>query len=175
MKMTSEQKKLAKAKALEEARVTEERRVKKYMRAAIKQALVAQKNGEVPIGAVIVMDGKIIARAHNERETKRLATAHAEILAINKACKKVGDWRLNGAELFVTLEPCAMCAGAIANARVSRVYYGAPEKKGGACGSVHSVLPHSGLNSKTEVFGGIEEEKCLSLIKNFFEDKRKKV
>ncbi len=153
----------------------EERRKEKFMRLAIKQAKVSESKGEVPIGAIIVKDGKVIARAHNQRETKKLATAHAEILAIEKACRKIGDWRLNGYEMFVTLEPCAMCAGAIANARISAVYFGAYEKKGGACGSAHNVLENSGLNSNTYVLGGVLESECSKLIKDFFENKRNKI
>ena len=157
------------------AALMEERRIQKFMRLAIKQAKVSESKGEVPIGAIIVKDGRVIARAHNQRETKKLATAHAEILAIEKACRKVGDWRLNGCEIFVTLEPCSMCAGAIANARISAVYFGAYERKGGACGSVHNVLEHSGLNSNTYVLGGVLESECSALIKDFFENKRNKI
>ena len=97
----------------------------KYMKSAINQALKAKELDEVPIGAVIVLDGKIIAKAHNLMEKTQLATAHAEVLAINKACKKLKSWRLDGAEMYVTIEPCAMCAGAIVNARIKKVYFGA--------------------------------------------------
>ena len=142
---------------------------------AIRQARAAERKGEVPIGAVIVMNGEIIARAHNLRETRRMATAHAEILAIEKACRKTGDWRLNGAEMFVTLEPCSMCAGAIANARISSLYFGAYEKKGGACGSVHNVLDNSGLNSNTLVTGGVLGRECSLMLTDFFENKRNKI
>lgn len=174
MKKTTGEERFAMRQAAKAKRAeAEQKRREKFMRAAIKQAHVAQKKGEVPIGAVIVLNDRIIARAHNQRETKRLATAHAEITAINSACRKVGDWRLNGAEMFVTLEPCAMCAGAIANARISAVYFGAYEKKGGACGSVHNILINSGLNSNTFVFGGILENECSDILKNFFEAKRK--
>ena len=147
----------------------------KFMNQAIKQALKACKKDEVPIGAVIVLDGKIIARAHNAMEKRQVATAHAEILAIEKACKKLKSWRLDGAEMYVTIEPCAMCAGAIANARISRLYFGAYERKGGACGSVHNILENSGLNSNTEVHGGVLEDSCSLLIKKFFENKRNKI
>ena len=101
----------------------------KFMKIALKEAKKAELKEEVPIGCVITLDGKVFAKAHNLRQTKRLATAHAEILAIEKACRKLGDWRLDGAEIYVTLEPCAMCAGAIANARIKKVYFGAYEKK----------------------------------------------
>lgn len=145
------------------------------MRLAIKQAIVAEKKGEVPIGAVIVRGDEVIARAHNLRETMRLATAHAEILALQRACKKVGDWRLNGCDIFVTLEPCTMCAGAIANARIDNVYFGAYEKKGGACGSVRNVLENTGLNSNVCIHPGVMEEECSLMLKKFFANRRNKV
>ena len=146
----------------------------KFMKAALKEAEKAEKKEEVPIGCVIVKDGKIFARAHNLRQTKRLATAHAEILAIEKACRKIKDWRLDGFEIFITLEPCAMCAGAIANARISKVYFGAYEKKGGGAVSKFNILSESGLNHVTEWEGGVLEEECSAVIKNFFSSRRKK-
>ena len=142
------------------------------MKLAIKQALKAEKLDEVPIGAVIVKDGKVIARAHNLMEKTQMATAHAEILAINKACKKLKSWRLDGAEIYVTVEPCAMCAGAIVNARIKKVYFGAYEKKSGCAESKFSVLTDSGLNHKTEFVGGLEQETCANIIKNYFKGKR---
>ena len=146
----------------------------KFMKAALKEAEKAERKEEVPIGCVIVKDGKIFARAHNLRQTKRLATAHAEILAIEKACRKIKDWRLEGYEIFITLEPCAMCAGAIANARISKVYFGAYEKKGGGAVSKFNILSESGLNHVTEWEGGVLEEECSAVIKNFFSSRRKK-
>ena len=146
----------------------------KFMKAALKEAEKAEQKEEVPIGCVIVKDGKIFARAHNLRQTKRLATAHAEILAIEKACRKIKDWRLDGCEIFITLEPCAMCAGAIANARISKVYFGAYEKKGGGAVSKFNILSESGLNHVTEWEGGVLEEECSAVIKNFFSSRRKK-
>ena len=146
----------------------------KFMRAAIKQAEKAREKDEVPIGAVLVSDGKIIARAYNMTEEKQSATAHAEILVIEKACKKLKSWRLDGAELYVTLEPCAMCAGAIANARIKKVYFGAYEKKSGCAESLYPVLEMSGLNHCTEYEGGVEEEVCAALMKNYFREKRRK-
>ena len=140
----------------------------KFMKAALKEAEKAERKEEVPIGCVIVKDGKIFARAHNLRQTKRLATAHAEILA------KIKDWRLDGYEIFITLEPCAMCAGAIANARISKVYFGAYEKKGGGAVSKFNILSESGLNHVTEWEGGVLEEECSAVIKNFFSSRRKK-
>ena len=144
----------------------------KFMKLAIAQALKAEKLDEVPIGAVIVKDGKVIARAHNQMEKTQLATAHAEILAINKACKKLKSWRLDGLEMYVTIEPCAMCAGAIVNSRIKKVYFGAYEKKSGCAESKYPVLIDSGLNHKTEFIGGIEQETCANIIKNYFKGKR---
>ncbi|MBQ9734450.1 MAG: nucleoside deaminase [Clostridia bacterium] len=146
----------------------------KFMRAAIKQALKAEQKDEVPIGAVIVMDGKIIARAHNLMEKTQLATAHAEILAIEKACKKLKSWRLDGAEMYITVEPCAMCAGAIANARIKAVFFGAYESKSGCAVSKYPVLTDNGLNHSTEFTGGIEQDVCANIIKNYFKAKRAK-
>ena len=144
----------------------------KFMRLAIREAKIAEKKDEVPIGAVIVKDNKVIARAHNLTEKKQLATAHAEILAIEKACKKLKSWRLDGAEIYVTIEPCAMCAGAIVNARIKTVYFGAYEKKSGCAESKYPVLLDNGLNHKTDFVGGIEQETCANIIKNYFKAKR---
>ena len=145
----------------------------KFMLLAIKQAEKARDIDEVPIGAIIVLNGKVIARAHNLMEKTQIATNHAEIVAINKACKKLKSWRLDGAELYVTMEPCAMCAGAIANARIKKVYFGAYETKSGGAVSKFSILSDSGLNHKTDFEGGIMEETCANLIKKYFKDKRK--
>lgn len=146
--------------------------VEKFMSVAIKEAQKALIKDEVPIGAVVVLDGKIIARAHNLMEKTQLATAHAEILAINKACKKLKSWRLDNAELFVTIEPCAMCAGAIVNARIKKVYFGAYEPKSGCAQSKYTVLSDSGLNHSTEFFGGVQQQICANMIKNYFKAKR---
>lgn len=146
----------------------------KFMRQAIKQAQIALKEDEVPIGAVIVLDGLVIARAHNKMEKKQLATAHAEILAIDKACKKLKSWRLDGAEIYVTVEPCAMCAGAIANARISKVYFGAYESKSGCATSKYPVLTDNGLNHSVEYQGGIMLDVCANMLKNYFKAKRVK-
>ena len=145
---------------------------KKFMNSAIKEAQKAVLKDEVPIGAVVVMNGKIIARAHNLMEKTQLATAHAEILAINKACKKLKSWRLDDAELYVTVEPCAMCAGAIANARIKKVYFGAYENKSGCAISKFPVLTDNGLNHVTEFEGGVEQEICANIIKSYFKSKR---
>jgi len=143
------------------------------MQIAIDEALVAEGEDEVPIGACIVKDGVVIARAHNTRENSKCATAHAEILAINEACRALGGWRLPGATLYVTLEPCAMCAGAIVNARIERVVYGAPDLRFGALGSLFdlSLLP---LNHKPDVKRFVRQEECKDLLSEYFKKKRKK-
>ena len=143
------------------------------MRLAIKEAVKAKEKDEVPIGAVLVLDGKVIAKGHNLMEKTQLATAHAEINVINKACKKLKSWRLDGAELYVTIEPCSMCAGAIANARIKKVYFGAFERKSGCAYSKFPILSESGLNHTVEFEGGILENECAEIIKNYFKAKRK--
>ena len=145
----------------------------KFMKYALRQAKKAEKAEEVPIGCVIVKDGKVLAKTYNMRQTKRIATAHAEILAIEKVCRKIKDWRLDDMEMYVTLEPCAMCAGAIANARIKKVYFGAYEKKGGGVVSKFNILTESGLNHVTQYEGGVMEEECSTLIKEFFKTRRK--
>lgn len=138
----------------------------KFMKAALKCAEKALKEGEVPIGAVVVRDGKIIGRGHNRRTKKQLATAHAEIEAIDKACKKEGSWRIPECEIYITLEPCPMCMGAILNSRIKKVYFGAYEKKGR---SMTDELARSGLlNHTVEVEGGIMEEECSDILSSFF-------
>ena len=146
----------------------------KFMKAAIKLALKAESMNEVPIGSVVVSGGKIIGRGYNKRESSQSATAHAEITAINKACKKLNSWRLDNAELYVTLEPCPMCAGAIVNARIKKVYFGAYEKKSGCACSKHEILTDNGMNHKTDYEGGIMEEECSKLLKDYFKAKRAK-
>ncbi len=143
-----------------------------FMQRAILEAKKAQAIDEVPIGAIIVLNGKIIARAYNKKESTQLATAHAEILAINKACKKLKSWRLDGAEMFVTLEPCPMCAGAIVNARIKKVYFGAYEPKSGSAVSKFNILSDAGLNHSTEFVGGVMEDECSLMLKNYFKLKR---
>ena len=143
------------------------------MRQAIKQALKGQALDEVPIGAVIVKDGKVIARGHNLMEKTQIATAHAEIVAINKACKKLGSWRLDDCQMYVTLEPCPMCAGAIVNARIEKVYFGAYEPKSGSASSKFDILSNSGLNHTTIFEGGVLQDECSHLLKNYFKGKRK--
>lgn len=145
----------------------------KFMTLALKEADKAEQKEEVPIGCVIVKDGKVVARAHNLKQTKRLATAHAEVLAIEKACRKLKDWRLDDYEIYVTLEPCAMCAGAIASARIKKAYFGAYEPKGGGVESKFHILTESGLNHVTEFEGGVMEKECSDKIKAFFRTRRK--
>lgn len=142
------------------------------MRLALKEAKKAEKKDEVPIGAVLVYNGKVVAKAFNKVEKTQVATKHAEIVVIEKACKKLKSWRLDGFELFVTLEPCPMCAGAIANARIKKVYFGAYEKKSGSAESKFDILKNSGLNHKVEFEGGILLEECSSLLKSYFKRKR---
>ena len=144
----------------------------KFMKMAYKLALKAYDIGEVPIGAVIVKEGKVIAKAYNKRNFKKLATAHAEILAIEKACKKLNDWRLDDCEMYVTLEPCPMCAGAIVNSRIKKLYFGAYERKSGSVLSNYQILFKGGLNHAAQAEGGILEEDCSSLLRNFFKSKR---
>jgi len=139
-----------------------------YMKEALLEANKAGAAGEVPIGAIIVLDGEIIARAYNLRETEQSSIAHAEVLAINEACKKLGTWRLEAAELYVTLEPCPMCAGAIMLSRIKRVVYGAPDPKGGCAGTFMNLLQDERFNHQSEVVTGILKEECSSLLSQFF-------
>ena len=143
------------------------------MAAAISEARKGMALGEVPVGAVIVKDDRIIAAAHNMRENGGGATAHAELLAINKACSEIGGWRLSGCELYVTLEPCPMCAGAIINSRIDRVIYGAKDPRMGAMGSVIDLNLYP-LGHKTEVVSDMCSNECLLLIKAFFEAMRER-
>ena len=143
-----------------------------FMRAAIKQAQKAYEKSEVPIGCVIVHDGKIIARGYNRRNTDRSTLAHAEITAIRKAAKKLGDWRLEECTLYVTLEPCPMCAGAIVQARITECVIGCMNPKAGCAGSVTNLLEMDGFNHKVIVRRGILEEECSSMLKTFFRELR---
>lgn len=143
------------------------------MKIALKEAQKANDIDEVPIGAVIVMDGKVISQAHNLREKNQSATAHAEVLAINKACKKLNTWRLNGCILYVTLEPCTMCVGASILSRVDGVVYGAKDPKGGSLGSLYDISLIKGFNHYPWVVSGMCEEESSEMLKNFFKNKRK--
>ncbi|HEY3960431.1 MAG TPA: tRNA adenosine(34) deaminase TadA [Solirubrobacteraceae bacterium] len=142
------------------------------MRLALREAERAAEHGDVPIGAVVVAAGEVVAAAHNERELRQDPTAHAEILALRAAATAVGSWRVLDATLYVTLEPCAMCAGAIVLARVPRVVYGASDPKAGACGSVLDVLGEPRLNHRPAVAGGLLAEECGGLLSGFFAARR---
>jgi len=139
-----------------------------YMTKALELARRAFDNGEVPIGCVIVHDGKIIGEAANERAARKNVLYHAEIMAIDQACQAIGDWRLEDCTLYVTLEPCPMCAGAIVQARIPTVVYGAKSPKAGAAGSVLNVLEEPKLNHMVAVFAGVMEEECSALMSEFF-------
>ena len=144
-----------------------------YMSLALKEAQKALLEDETPIGCVIVKDDKVIARGHNKRETKNLVTSHAEIEAITKANKKLKSWRLVDCDLYVTVEPCIMCGGAIIQSRIRNVYYGAKDLKGGAFGSSINILEANNINHRPNIIGGILEEECAIIIKNYFKNKRK--
>ena len=143
------------------------------MREAIKEAKKALEIEEVPVGAVIVKQGKIISRAHNTKETKQDSTCHAEILAIKKACKKLNSWRLLDCEMYVTLEPCSMCAGALINSRIKKVYIGTNDEKTGAVGSVFNLLEDYTFNHKVEIKKGILKQECEKILKEFFKEIRR--
>ena len=146
----------------------------KYMRAALKEAKKAFDKEECPIGCVIVYEGKIIARAHNLRITKNSALCHAEIMAIDKACKKLGSWRLPDCDMYVTLEPCTMCSGAIIQARIRKVYFAAYEPKGGAVVSCNNIFDRKyGHNHEVQFEGGLLQEESSSMLKEFFKEVRK--
>ena len=142
------------------------------MKEALKEAKKAELIDEVPIGCVIVKDDKIIARGHNQRETKQSPIGHAEIIAINKASKKLKSWRLEGCDIYVTLEPCIMCSGAIIQSRIRKVYYGAFDPKGGALGSSINVLEAQNINHHPEVISRVMQEECSKIITNYFKAKR---
>ncbi|MDF2903769.1 MAG: tRNA specific adenosine deaminase [Bacillus sp. (in: firmicutes)] len=139
-----------------------------YMYEAIKEARKAEELGEVPIGALIVLEGEVVARAYNLRETNQNALAHAELLAIDQACQKLGTWRLENATLYVTLEPCPMCAGAVILSRIARVVYGAKDPKGGCAGTFMNLPEDERFNHRSEVIPGVLEKECGELLTNFF-------
>ena len=144
----------------------------KFMKEALKEAKKAYGKLEVPVGAIVVKDGKIIARAHNLKETKKDTTKHAEILAIQKASRKLESWRLLDCEMYVTLEPCSMCAGAIINARIKKLYIGALDEKTGAAGSVFNLFEDYKFNHNVEVEQGIMQDECEKILKDFFKKLR---
>ena len=143
------------------------------MTLALKEANKAREIDEVPIGCVIVKDNKVIARGHNLRESKQEPTLHAEMVAIRKASKKLKSWRLEGCDIYVTIEPCIMCSGAIIQSRIKTVIYGAPDLKGGGLGSSINVLDANGINHRPEVISGVMKDECAEIISNYFKEKRK--
>ena len=144
-----------------------------FMREALRLALKARAADEVPVGAVIVRDGKIISRAYNQVELLKDATAHAEMLALTAAEAAVGDWRLTDCDLYVTKEPCPMCAGAIVHTRIRRVIFGCPDVRAGAGGTVMNLLQHNALNHHSEITSGVLQSDCAALLQDFFREKRK--
>ena len=150
-------------------------REEKFMEAAYKEAMRAYEGGDVPIGCVIVKGGHVIAKGHNRRNQDKSALSHAEITAIKKACEKTGDWRLEDVELYVTLEPCPMCAGAIVQARIPRVIIGCMNPKAGSAGSVVDLLHMDGFNHQVETVYGVKEEECSALISKFFTELRERL
>jgi tRNA(adenine34) deaminase len=144
-----------------------------FMGLALAEARLAAEEGEVPIGAVLVQAGEVIAQAHNRRENDNDATAHAEMLVIRDACRKLGRWRLSGTTLYVTIEPCPMCAGALVMSRVDRLVYGSSDYKAGAVESIFNVVQHSALNHRLEVTAGIRQEECAAAMQAFFRKKRR--
>ena len=145
----------------------------RYLALALKEALAAFDEGEVPVGAVVVLGGQVIGRGHNRREALSDPTAHAELLAITAAANHLGDWRLEGAEIFVTKEPCPMCAGALINARLARLVFGAWDEQAGCCGSLYQLCRDPRFNHQLEVAGGIMENECQELLQRFFRRRRK--
>ncbi len=144
----------------------------KYMKEALKEAKKAYKKLEVPVGAIIVKNGQIIARAHNLKEEKNDTTKHAEMIAIQKASKKINAWRLEDCEMYVTLEPCTMCAGAIINSRIKKVYIGTKDPKSGACGSILNLFEDYKFNHKVEYQTNIMQKECEKILKDFFKELR---
>jgi tRNA(adenine34) deaminase len=143
-----------------------------WMGLALAEARAAFEAGEVPIGAVLVMGGEVVAVGHNLRETRQDATAHAEIIAIQAACRKLGRWRLTGATLYVTIEPCPMCAGALVMSRMDRLVYGSADYKAGAVESLFNVVQNPAMNHRLEVTAGVREDECAALMRQFFREKR---
>ena len=148
-------------------------KAEKYMRFALKEAQKAALIDEVPVGCIIVLNDKIIAKAHNKKETTNDPCGHAEIIAIRKACKKINNWRLENCDMYVTIEPCIMCSGAIIQSRIKKVFYGAKDNKGGGLGTSINVLEAKNINHVPEVYGGILLEECSKIISEYFKTKRK--
>ena len=148
------------------------KRDEKYMRGAIEAARIAEENGDVPIGAVIVYQDRVIARAYNQREQLQDPTAHAEIVALTQAAEFVGSWRLEGCTMYVTLEPCCMCAGALVLSRMDRLVYGCGDPKAGACKSLYNIVQDDRLNHRLEVTAGVLVAECSTILQDFFERRR---
>jgi tRNA(adenine34) deaminase len=148
-------------------------RHEEYMKIALSLAQEARDNGEIPVGAIVVVNGEIIAKACNEKEMRGDATAHAEILALQRAAKKVGHWRLSDATMYVTLEPCSMCAGAMVQARLGNLVFGAYDLKAGAAGSVVDLLDHPAFNHRVIVKSGVLAKECGQILKEFFDTRRR--
>ena len=151
---------------------TQQQMDERYMRMALDAAQVAEENGDVPIGAVIVHEGRVIARAYNEREQLKDPTAHAEIIALTQAAAALGMWRLHGCTMYVTLEPCPMCAGALVMARLDRLVYGCMDPKAGACGSLYDICRDGRLNHRLQVTTGVLAEDCAAMLQAFFRQRR---
>lgn len=144
-----------------------------FMQMALKQAQIAYKKDEVPIGCVIVKDDVVIAKGYNKKITKNSALLHAEIVALKKAQKKLNDWHLNDCTLYVTLEPCPMCAGACINTRIKKIVFGAPDPKAGCCGTLYNLAQDARFNHRPQVVGGVLWQECGQILSNFFKSKRK--
>jgi tRNA(adenine34) deaminase len=151
---------------------TQQQMDERYMRMALDAALVAEENGDVPIGTVIVYENRVIARAYNQREQLKDPTAHAEIIALTQAAAFVQSWRLHGCTIYVTLEPCPMCAGALVLARLDRLVYGCPDPKTGACGSLYDIVRDGRLNHRLAVTAGVLADDCARLLQDFFQQRR---
>jgi len=144
----------------------------RYMRMAIDQAYIAEENGDVPIGCVVVFEGRVVAKAYNQRQQLHDPTAHAEIIALTQASEFIGNWRLHGCTIYVTLEPCPMCAGALVLARLDRLVYGTDDPKTGSCGSLYNIVQDPRLNHRLEVQSGILQQDCRQQLQAFFQRRR---
>ena len=145
-----------------------------YMEMALEEARCAYQKGEVPVGAVLVIDDEVVAKAHNTREASQQALNHAEMLVIKEACEKIGFWRLDNSYLYTTVEPCVMCSGAIIQARVENVIYGAADVKYGCCGSCIDLVANNKFNHQAHIISGVLEEECVALMKDFFRELRER-
>ena len=144
------------------------------MQQAIDQGFIAEENGDVPIGAVVVFEGRVIGKGYNQREQLNDPTAHAEMIALTAAAEFIGNWRLGGCTMYVTLEPCCMCAGALVLARIERLVYGCDDPKAGACSSLYNIVQDERLNHRVEITSGVLEEKCREQLQEFFRGRRDK-